>query len=222
MDPVRYIVETGSADGIILNQTTPRDPRVAYLMKRNFPFTTHGRTDWASDHPYCDFDNDAFAALAMGELARRGRRNVKLVLPPLAQNYAMILHDASMRTAADYGIKASLLDGVTSDEPGRAIEDAMRIAAQQDASIDGVICASTASCLSVTTALESVGRVLGRDVDVAGKEAIPFLKQFRPAILTVFEDVAKAGEFCAQATMARIADPKAAPMQRLQRPEKIE
>ena len=54
MDPVRYIVETGSADAVIMNQIQPQDPRVAYLMERNFPFATHGRTDWSDRHPYYD------------------------------------------------------------------------------------------------------------------------------------------------------------------------
>ena len=44
MDPVRYIVETGSADAVIFNQVRPQDPRVAYLMEKGFPFATHGRS----------------------------------------------------------------------------------------------------------------------------------------------------------------------------------
>ena len=31
LTPVRYIVETESADGVILNQTTPDDPRIRYI-----------------------------------------------------------------------------------------------------------------------------------------------------------------------------------------------
>ena len=33
---IRYFVETGSADGLIINQTTAKDPRVAYLLKKGF------------------------------------------------------------------------------------------------------------------------------------------------------------------------------------------
>ncbi len=45
MDPIRYIVETGSADGVIMNQTRPDDPRAHYMAERDFAFATHGRTD---------------------------------------------------------------------------------------------------------------------------------------------------------------------------------
>ena len=51
MDPVRYIVETGSADGVVLNQTQPDDPRVRYLAAHNLPFATHGRTNMGITHP---------------------------------------------------------------------------------------------------------------------------------------------------------------------------
>ncbi len=72
MDPVRYIVETGSADGVILNQTRPNDPRIAYLADRGLPFATHGRTDMGLAHPYYDYDNETFARL--GVSARAGPR----------------------------------------------------------------------------------------------------------------------------------------------------
>ena len=44
--PVQRIVENGLADGIIMNQIEPEDPRVAYLLERQFPFATHGRSKW--------------------------------------------------------------------------------------------------------------------------------------------------------------------------------
>ena len=44
MKPVKYIVETRSADAVILNEIQPEDPRVAYLMEKKIPFATHGRT----------------------------------------------------------------------------------------------------------------------------------------------------------------------------------
>ena len=37
MKPIRYIVETGSADVIIFNQIEPNDPRVQYLVEKKFP-----------------------------------------------------------------------------------------------------------------------------------------------------------------------------------------
>ena len=82
MAPIRYIVETGSADGVIINQTTPDDPRVRYMQERGFPFATHGRTDMGIEHPYFDFDNEVFARIMVREMAARGRKRLALVAPP--------------------------------------------------------------------------------------------------------------------------------------------
>ena len=72
MEPVRYVVETGSADGIIISRTEPNDARVRYMLERGFPFATHGRTDMGIAHPFHDFDNHAFA-LDRGAQAGRAR-----------------------------------------------------------------------------------------------------------------------------------------------------
>ncbi|MEZ5767451.1 MAG: LacI family DNA-binding transcriptional regulator [Paracoccaceae bacterium] len=69
MQPVRYVVETGSADAVILNQTQPDDPRVRYLAERGFPFATHGRTDMGLEHNWFDFDNTAYGRIAVETLA---------------------------------------------------------------------------------------------------------------------------------------------------------
>ena len=65
LEPVRYVVETGSADGIIISRTEPDDKRVRYLLERGFPFATHGRTAIGTPHAFHDFDNHAFAREAV-------------------------------------------------------------------------------------------------------------------------------------------------------------
>ncbi len=72
LEPVRYVVETGSADGIIISRTEPDDTRVRYMLERGFPFATHGRTDMGIEHAFHDFDNYAFAREAVKQ-ARRAR-----------------------------------------------------------------------------------------------------------------------------------------------------
>ena len=87
MEPVRYVVETGSADGIIISRTEPDDPRVRYMTERGFPFATHGRTDMGVTHPFHDFDNHAFALEAVRKLAAKGRSKLALLAPPSPLTY---------------------------------------------------------------------------------------------------------------------------------------
>ena len=74
--PVRYILDSGSADGVILSSIEPQDARVKLLIERNLPFATHGRTEFGVAHPYHDFDNEAYAYEAVRRLAERGRRRI--------------------------------------------------------------------------------------------------------------------------------------------------
>ena len=79
LEPVRYVVETGSADGIIISRTEPDDKRVRYMLERGFPFATHGRTEVGTEHAFHDFDNYAFAREAVKKLAGLGRKRLALL-----------------------------------------------------------------------------------------------------------------------------------------------
>jgi len=78
---VRYVVERGMADGIVMSHTTPQDERVAYLQEKGFPFVTHGRTHIAEPHGYVDFSNEQFAAMGARALTLRGRKRLAILLP---------------------------------------------------------------------------------------------------------------------------------------------
>jgi len=219
MKPVRYIVETQSADAIILNQTEPKDPRIAYLMQHGFPFATHGRTDWCDRHAYYDFDNREFGRIAARTMIARGRRRLTIIAPPLQQNYARNMVEGARTGAQGSGASVTVMADGHSDMSAADIQRAVGRALQADPAIDGIICASTTSAMAAVAALERIGRSTGRDVDVFAKEAVPFLNLFRPGILTVQEDVATAGAFLARAACRAIETPDLSPLQGLDVPE---
>lgn len=218
MKPIRYIVETGSADALIFNQTQPRDPRVAWLMDRGFPFATHGRTSWAERHAWFDYDNTAFGQIAVRELAAHGRRNLLLVAPPMAQTYALHIVDGARDAAHKAGIRITESVAYTSDSGSDAVRAGATASLTADPAIDGIICSSTSAAMAVVGALESCGRKLGMDIDVFAKEAIPFLNLFRPQIMALKEDVSQAGEFLARAAIQAIREPDLPPLQGLDVP----
>ena len=53
------------------------------------------------------------------------------------------------------------------------------------------------------------------------REVIPLLGRFRPGILTVNEDVTRAGNFLAHAILQAIETPDAPPMQGLEVPDTV-
>ena len=223
MDPIRYLVETESADAVILNQTKPDDPRVRYMAERGFPFATHGRTAMGIEHSYYDFDNEAFARVAVQALAARGRKRLLLVPPPRSHSYARHMTTGFATSAGEHGLSFEVLTTATSDSGGIAIEAAITAhMAQASARPDGILCGSTTAAMATVNGCEALGMVLGRDFDLVAKEAIRFLQRFRRDILVVQEDVRQAGDFLARAVVASIERRDTPAQQGLERPGNVD
>ncbi len=204
IEPVRYVVETGSADGIVLNQTMPDDPRIRYLAERGIPFVSHGRSEMGIAHSYFDYDNDAFSRLAVRALIRRGRRRLMLIAPPRNQTYSRHMITGFADEAAINGASFELLETATSDSGSVAIGAAMRARYAASLPPDGVLVGSTTAAMASVAAAEQLGFAIGRDFDLVGKEAIFFLRSFRHEMIVGYEDVGAAGAFLARAVMAMI------------------
>lgn len=198
---VKYIVENGTADAIILNQIRPEDPRVKYLLEEEFPFATHGRSVWADQHPYYDYDNYAFGRLAMTELSERGRRNVLLIAPPLDQNYAIEIVNGAKDAAKENGQMLEIADGINSDSNHKLVRSYVKEKLERSPHLNGLASASPNATMAAIAGLEDAGLRLGNEIDVFSKETVPILDLFRPGILSTGEDVTKAGKFLAKAAV---------------------
>ena len=218
MKPIRYIVESGSADAVIFNQIQPQDPRVRYLLDRKFPFATHGRSVWSDQHAWFDFDNAAFGTVGVRSLLRRDRRRLMIIAPPMDQSYAQAMVGGATQAAQQAGLPVAIMPHLSSDSPVDEVEALLKDLLCRPDAPDGIICGSTNSALAAVAALESCGRELGRDIDVFSKEAIVFLRRVRPRLLAIAEDVSAAGDFLARAAMALVRKPQAPPMQHLDAP----
>jgi len=220
LDLVKTIVETRAADGIIINQLSLEDERVRYLMEQEFPFATHGRSKWADQHDYFDFDNYAFAEIAVERLAERNRRNIWMIAPPRNQFYGQEMIRGATKAAKKVGVNLLVIPDVTSDLPSEKIEEAIKTTAATETHPDGIICASSASCLATVSAVEALGMTIAKDIDLYSKEAIPMLNRVRSGILTQHEDAGAAGNFLASAVLKRIEQPDAPLMQKLDVPKR--
>ncbi|MBM7068394.1 LacI family transcriptional regulator [Actibacterium sp. 188UL27-1] len=218
MRPIRHVVETRAADAVILNQVQPEDPRIAYLMEREFPFATHGRTNWADDHAYYDFDNHAFGALAVEKLLKKGRSSLRLLAPPVDQNYSQAMISGALQAAQMGGVELEVFRRIDSDDPSDKIQAHITQMFRNGLDVDGIIFGSANSCMAAVTGIEDAGLTVGGEIDLVSKEAIPFLHRFRPAILSQQEDAWAAGVFLAQAVIERIEQPDKALMQQLEIP----
>lgn len=221
MKAVRYIVENGTADAIIINRIQPKDPRVAYLMERGFPFATHGRSEWCDNHAYFDYDNKVFGEVAVESLVASGRRRLLLLAPPQDQNYSQELIAGARLMASRLAVDLVLAEGMDSDRHRDDIRAFARATVLTDPAIDGLISASPNATMSAIAGIEAAGRKLGKDFDVASKETVPILELFRPEIKVVYEDIAMAGRFLAAAAVGAVRKAELSSLQYMDKPERL-
>lgn len=215
MDPVRYVVETRSADGIIISQTEPEDPRVRYMSEHGFPFATHGRTDMGVEHPWHDFDNRVFARQAVERLAMRGRTRIALLAPSTTLTYQRHMTEGFAESIAEAGLSEVPFRSAWVDQPLEHIHaQALRLL-RQPRRPDGIVCGSGTAAFALVSAIEEAGLVLGRDIDVVTKQSSRLVQMFRRELLVVDEDFRLAGRELARAVLSRIEGRPAGELQTL-------
>ena len=204
LDPVRYVVETQSADGIIISRTEPHDARVKYMTERRFPFATHGRTNLGIEHPWHDFDNHVFARDAVRHLVAKGRRRLALLAPEPTLTYHLHMTDGFAEGLAECGATEVPFRSAWVDQPIDTIRDRTVELLQRPNRPDGIVCGSGTSALAVVNALESCGLSLGSEIDVVTKQSTKLVQMFRPQLSVVNEDFRLAGRELARALLASI------------------
>lgn len=211
MQPIRYIVETGSADGIIMSRTEPNDPRVRYLTEHGIPFATHGRTEMGIEHPFHDFDNESFAYKSVKTLLAKGRKKIVMLAGPpptvtyhrhLARGFSRGMEEGRAKTitVSDIDVEASL--GHIRSRTEEIMSGPNRP--------DGIVCCSGSAAIALVAGIEAAGLKIGKDVDLVSKQSSDILQWFRPEIIVFNEDVRHAGRELARAVLRRIdgADPR--------------
>lgn len=202
--PIRYILDTGSADGVIISRIEPDDARVRMMTERNMPFATHGRTDMDIVHPYHDFDNEAFTYQAVKKLVEVGRKKIAILPPPGKLSF----HDHSRtgfeRAIRDFGAREILVDSITIETALESVRAFGEKLMRSDDAPDGFVSISGSSTIALIAGFEAAGKKLGVDIDMVSKQSAEFLNWIRPEIYTINEDVRQAGRELAKAVLARI------------------
>ena len=204
LEPVRYVVETGSADGIIISRTEPNDKRVLYMLERGFPFATHGRTDIGTAHPFHDFDNYAFAKEAVKKLAELGRRRLALLAPPSSLSYYRHMRDGFSDALAELGFGEAPFNTVTVDHSIDQIRARTLQLMQRGNRPDGIVSGAGGATFALVAGIEDAGLKVGTDVDIVSKQSAKLLHLFRPQLLVVNEDVRLAGRELARSVIGCI------------------
>ncbi|WP_375450081.1 LacI family transcriptional regulator [uncultured Devosia sp.] len=204
VDTVRYILDNRTADGVIITHTAPRDRRVQLLMDAGFPFVSHGRTEFFTQHAYHDFHSEVFASLAAERLAAKGCRHLLLLVGDDSTTNHHNIVTAFQRATARLGVIGTVLDSaVARGRPDDIRQLGQDIARQTDRP-DGIVCDSEMRAIALIGGLQDGGLMLGRDIEMIFKQTSDILPTLFPKLDSIVEDVFTAGEELTRLLVRRI------------------
>lgn len=219
MKPIKYIVETGSADALIFNQVQPNDPRVHYLIEKKFPFTMHGRSCPNEKQSFVDYDNGEFAKIAIEKLVKKNRKHILMITPPQNQSYGLEMVQSAKNTAEKHNISLIIAPIITSDSSITLISDTVSKQIINNKKIDGILVGTPKGAMAAVAGFEKLNLSIGQDIDIVAKDAVNFLKLFRNQIIVINENVEIAGKKLAEAAIHAAQNPDSEPIQYIDRPE---
>lgn len=217
-DTIAYILSNRTADGIIITHTGPRDPRVQMMIDADFPFVSHGRTEFYTPHAYHDFHSEEFAAMAVQRLAGKGCKDILLVIgDDSTTNYHNIV-TAFHKAAARAGIEARVLEGTVKLSPAEMRRKGLDLALSSNRP-DGIISDSEMRTIALVGGLTEGGVTLGRDIQLIYKQTSGILPTLFPATDSIREDVFAAGGELTRLLLQRIEGAPIKDLQTLAEPQ---
>lgn len=218
VDTVRYILQNRTADGIILTHTSARDPRVQLLMDADFPFVTHGRTEFYSPHPYHDFHSEEFARISVERLVARGCKSAMLVIGgDITNNYHNIVTTFE-RTAARMKLDARIVNRSDDRSAPAELRQFGRDLARSKDRPDGILCDGEMSAICIVSGLLDEGLRVPGDMEFICKQTSGVFTALFPSIDTIEEDVFAAGVELTRLLLRRIEGEPADSLQTLSEP----
>ncbi len=153
-------------DGLVVSRTLVHDERIAYLVKKGFPFVAHGRTVIKQPYAWFDYDNEAGIGLAVRRLLGLGHQRIALISAPLELNFACQRKhsfDACMSAAGLTVDPRHLIDNTFDRRTGyQAMQQLLACTPRPSA----VIVDNHLSGVGAVRALLDAGIVIGKDMSV--------------------------------------------------------
>lgn len=137
-------------DGLVVGRTLVHDERVAYLVKKGFPFVTHGRTELAQPYAWFDYDNEAGIGLATACLLAHEHRRIALISAPLELNFARQRKNSFIACMSEAGLSV---------DPQHLVENTLDRRTGYQAMQQLLACTPRPSAVIVDNHLSAVGAV---------------------------------------------------------------
>jgi len=91
-------------DGMLVSRTLVHDARIAYLVRKGFPFVAYGRTELKQPYAWFDYDNEAGMRRACALMLAHGHQRIAMISAALEFNFAAQRRRSFLSCMADAGL----------------------------------------------------------------------------------------------------------------------
>ncbi len=188
----RRLVEGRRVDGMVVARTRRKDERIAYLQDKGFPFVVHGRTETRRPYAFLDIDGAAAFDAATRRLADLGHRSIALINAPDHYMFAHFREQGWRGALADLGLAPGPIRvGEPTEENGfRLAQSLIHLPDRPTA----ILCGTDRLAVGALRALAQAGLRAGRDLELIGYDDLPVATYTEPALTTIAQPLARAGE----------------------------
>ena len=206
VDDYRELIDTGRVDGFVLSSVNYDDPRIEFLMERNFPFVAFGRSNPELDFPYVDVDGADGLRQATEHLIQRGHQRIAAVAWPIDSrvgNDRMLGYFQAMKsTGLDVNPKW-IERGEGSFEFGR--EAALRLFdLPADERATSLVALNDTQAIGALHAMRERGIEVGRDFAIVGFDDAPTSQYLIPPLTTIRQPIREAGHKCMELILSLV------------------
>lgn len=185
------LIRTRRVDAFVLADTNYNDPRLRFLIDKDFPFVAFGRSNPEWDFAWVDTDGKQGMREAVKYLLELGHRRIALIAWPegsVAGNarvdgYLEVLREAGIAIRNEY-----IWRGEQSEQTGR---DAMQHwgklpSAEQPTAIATV---NDLIAIGALNEAEKLGHTVGKTLSIIGYDDVPLVQYLRPALTSVRQPI---------------------------------
>jgi LacI family transcriptional regulator len=203
MESVRKVYDQRLADAIVFSRTTPMDERARFLLEKDFPFVSFGRTELQTPHAYVDHDDENAVFDATVRLAREGHRKIVLLNPPGGLTYVGLRMRGYQRALTETGLPWDENLVYQGDLSVRATREAIQRLLLREPSATAFVCGNQMSIVGTLEGLLESGRDTKRDgLSVVGFGGMPFLTLSEQRVIYYYQPQVRVGTVMAHHLIA--------------------
>ena len=222
IDAIKEVVEKKLADGIIISHTTLNDERVKFLLEKNFPFVTHGRTELFSEHPYFDNDHADFINKSLTYLKKKKCEEIIFIKPATKFTYNYISMKAFEKKINELKLKSPQNLEFSHEDSLEELKNKIIKKFSKKNNLIGIISGSDVRSLVVNSTLQKLGYTINKNVFVISKSFSKAPDYFFPKIPYFYEDMELTGYKLGDFLLKRISGADINELQQVEKNKFIE